>query len=271
VRGAAVPIGSGSSEKVRFDFASPATYAAALEGVRKVFLLLPADPRIAAWTQNFAQQAKKAGVERIVKLSAMGAERETTFAFARWHREADSCLQSSGVPHVILRPNGFMQNYLRFHAATIRTRGLFFLPTEQAKISHVDAEDVAAAAVAALLAERVPESAYTLTGPAALSNEETAWIFSVILGREIRYVPISPEQADEAMLSRGLPEAHVRAVAEMMADYRAGNASRVSDSVFALTGRPARSLAEFVQSARSEFGDSPSIKKAAEPSLAGGG
>jgi uncharacterized protein YbjT (DUF2867 family) len=113
---------------------------------------------------------------------------------------------------------------------------------------------VAAAAVAALLREPIPRSRYELTGPVALSGLEIAWILSAILGREIRFDPVSAEQAAAAMAERGVPAAQIRAVGEMMADYRAGHAGLVSPAFAELTGRPPRGFAEFAQNARAGFG-----------------
>jgi uncharacterized protein YbjT (DUF2867 family) len=236
------------------DFTRPLTFGPALQGVRRVFLVLPADPRLAGWTADFVAAAKRAGIERIVKLSALGAEREQPFSFARWHQQADRHLEGSAIPHVILRPNGFMQNLVGFHGKSIAARGRFSLPIGECKISYIDADDVAAAAVAALLREPIPRSRYELTGPVALSGLEIAWILSAILGREIRFDPVSAEQAAAAMAERGVPAAQIRAVGEMMADYRAGHAGLVSPAFAELTGRPPRGFAEFAQNARAGFG-----------------
>ena len=67
-------------ESVGVDFDDRDTVAAALMGVETVFLLSNmVDPE-----RKVVDEAKRAGVKRIVKLSVNGADKEA-FTFARWH------------------------------------------------------------------------------------------------------------------------------------------------------------------------------------------
>ncbi len=121
----------------------------ALAGVEAAFLLSPLDPSLPAWEAGFARAAKKAGVKRLVKLSALGADPVSSAAIARWHGEAESEIARAGVPFTILRPAAFYQNLLR-DAASIR-RGTLAAPMGAARVAMVDARDVGAAAAAALV------------------------------------------------------------------------------------------------------------------------
>src|SRR5206468_7484315 len=105
--------------------------------------------------------------------------------FARWHRDGDLALAASGVPSIVLRPNGFMQNVLCQQVGAIRERNCFFTSTPGARVSLIDAADVAAAAAAALTRDDVAPGPRDLTGPAAITPEEMAFVMSAILGRGI--------------------------------------------------------------------------------------
>jgi uncharacterized protein YbjT (DUF2867 family) len=56
--------------------------------------------------------AAGAGVRRVVKLSALGAEVGSPVAFWDWHGRTEDHLRASGVPAVVLRPAYFMTNLL---------------------------------------------------------------------------------------------------------------------------------------------------------------
>lgn len=145
---------------------------------------------------------KQSNVQHVVKLSAMGG-REATFP--RQHAESEDYILTSGVPYTFLRPNGFMQNMVNYNAATIQAQSAFYGSEGDGRISQIDIRDVAAVAVKALTEGGHVGKAYTLTGPEALTNNEVAQILSAELGRQIRFVNLSPEQLKQ------LPERFCRA------------------------------------------------------------
>ena len=69
---------------------------------------------------------KEAGVRHIVLNSALGAG-DYPKSFPSWHRKVEDKLNVSGLGYTILRPNGFMQNIVAFHAPSIRAQGAFYV------------------------------------------------------------------------------------------------------------------------------------------------
>ena len=55
--------------------------------------------------------AMRAGVRRVVKLSVLAADERSPVQLARWHRQAETEVASSGLGYTILRPPFFMQNF----------------------------------------------------------------------------------------------------------------------------------------------------------------
>ena len=82
----------------------------------------------------------------------MGADLEPGTTIGRLHRQEEKILEESGIPYTILRPNGFMQNFVRA-GLIIRSKNAFYLPPGDAKVSFVDVRDVAAVATELLLTE----------------------------------------------------------------------------------------------------------------------
>jgi uncharacterized protein YbjT (DUF2867 family) len=97
----------------RLDLDDSSTYQPALTGIHTLGLITPSHPDQVKREVSLIYAAKQAGVRRIIKLSAVGAEFVCPLsAFARWHADIEDVLRASDIPHVILRANLFMQNTL---------------------------------------------------------------------------------------------------------------------------------------------------------------
>ena len=234
------------------DVSRPETVAKALAGVEAAFLLSPLDPSLPAWETGFARAAKKAGVKRLVKLSALGADPRSHAAIARWHGEAEDEVARAGVPFTILRPAAFYQNFLG-SADAIR-RGTLSAPMGTARVAMVDARDVGAAAAAALLAAApFEDSTLTLTGPAPLTYAEAASVLSRVLGRPVAYADVAPDDAERGMLAAGMPAWMVDAFLGLAEQFRAGRADLATDGVPRATGRGPIPFERFVRDHAAAF------------------
>src|SRR5215210_2515675 len=151
-------------EIVPGDFGDAVSLRAALDGVDRVFLACSNQPRQAGYEMRVIDLAREAGVRRIVKLSARGAEIGSPVAFWDWHGRIEDHLRASGVPPVILRPTFSMVNLLDSAEAVGQT-GMMFLPAGGAKVAMIDPGDVASVAAVALTGEGHEGQTYTLTGP----------------------------------------------------------------------------------------------------------
>jgi uncharacterized protein YbjT (DUF2867 family) len=217
---------------VPLDLDRPETIPPALEGVSAVFLL----SNMVAHEVPLVRAAKAAGVQRIVKLSVWHAGKEA-YSFARWHRPVEQEIEASGLGWTFLRPNYFMQNTVNFMGATIRKESAFYLPAAQARLSQIDVRDIGAVAVKALVEEGHQGKAYELSGPESLTFAEEAAILSRVLGREIRYVDLPPEDYKKGAMSSGVPEGYADALLDLYRYQREGGASEVTPAVREVTGK----------------------------------
>ncbi|WP_246281635.1 NmrA family NAD(P)-binding protein [Fodinicola acaciae] len=234
---------------VTIDFARPDTLAPAVDGVESVFLLSVSGPTQADHEGNLVSAAARAGVRRIVKLSAWRAPEELT-PIGRFHHAAEQRVRDSGLAWTFLRPNFYMQNFTRQLAGAIRRTDAFALPASTAAISFVDTRDIAAVAARVLVEPRHEGRAYDITGPAALTYAEVADVFSATLGRRIEFHGQTDDEARAAMLARGTPADTLLAVYRA---YRDGGAEQVSTVVRDLTGRDPISFGQFVHDHRAVF------------------
>lgn len=242
-------------EVVPGDLDRPETFSAALAGgVETVFLLSPADARLAGRERAFVTAAREAGVRRIVKFSVLGAATDAPFSFGRWHGEAERAIVESGLEYTFLRPTVFMQNML-WSAASIKGDGTFALPLARARMGLVDTRDIAAVAARVLVADDGSHAgrAYPLTGPASIDYDEVAAAFSDVLERTIRYLPSTPEDRRRELLAQGMPESYVTAELDLSAALIDGAGDQVSPAVADITGQEARGMADFVRDHAAAF------------------
>jgi len=234
------------------DLADRASLGPAMKGVESLFLLSASVADQADLQLNAIEAAEMAGVGFIVKVSALGADPESPLSLGRAHAEVEEGLAASGVPHAILRPGSFMQNFL-LTAEMIRDQDQFYGSSGDGKIAMIDARDIAAVAVALLTAEERTGGIYTLTGPEALSNAEAAAVLSDVVGREIRYVNIPGDAFKAGLLEAGLEGWLADDLTILNELFAEGSEARVTDDVDRVTGRPARTFGQFVADCADAF------------------
>src|ERR1044072_2416753 len=99
-------------ETAEGDFDRPETLDAALAGVERALLLTPPSPKTFEFQRDFIEASKRAGVRRVVKFSAFGADADAPDGFGKWHGQAEGYLKQPGLAWTMLQPNFFMQNLL---------------------------------------------------------------------------------------------------------------------------------------------------------------
>lgn len=213
-----------------------------------MFLLGPAHHDEAAWYRHAINAAARAGVGHLVASSILGADPGSKARFIRHHGEADEYLRGSGVPWTILRPNMYMHNVSAIWPQSIGADGNYYAPAGDARISMIDARDIARVAAHVLTSDGHTGQAYDLTGPQALDTAEACGLLGEHLGHEIRYVDVDDETAKSAMLGAGIPHWMVDALIELYQDYRHsgldGYAAQIHNDVLQVTGQAPRTLSQ---------------------------
>ncbi len=171
----------------------------------------------------------------------LGVDEASPCRLIRTHARVEEVIKASELPYTFVRPNSFMQN-LRSYAGSIAAEDAFYVPAADARISHVDARDVAAVATRALTEDGHAGKAYEVTGPEALTCDEVAGLFSARLGRTIRYVSVPDEGARQGMVAAGLPEWYADGLVELYQLYRRQEGAVVTDAVERVTGQQPRTV-----------------------------
>jgi uncharacterized protein YbjT (DUF2867 family) len=235
------------------DFADKQSLRRALEGVDTVYLVCSPVHELVELESNMIDACREAGVKHIVLNSALGAG-DFSKSFPSWHRKVEDKLKGSGMGYTILRPNGFMQNLIAYFAASIRAQGAFYQSTGDAKISHLDLRDIAAAA-ARILRSPVQHAGkiYELNGPEALSYAEVAEKISKAMGRKVQYVDIPPDAQRKALSDMGMPDFMITALLELQEYYASGKASKVDGTLESLLDRAPTKMDDFLKESADQF------------------
>lgn len=246
---------------VEGDMARPETLGAALDGIDRALMISTSNEAMVDTQCTFIDTAQHEGVTHLVKYSGkespIGFD-SNNFRFARMHDEIEHYLENAGLEWTQLRPSQFMQVYFR-EVPTIMARDAFYLPMADVRLSPVDIADVAQVAYSILTNPEDHESArYDMTGPEALTGNEIAAHLSNALGRPIRYVPVTAEQARMDWLGVGMPPERADALGELFAERRRHPDSRIDLSTHEKFGITPTSFADFaVRNAAVFRGETP--------------
>ena len=236
----------GSDERaVHFDWARPATWAAALEGIEAAYLVAPTDVGDPAPLMTaFVGAATRSGVRRFVLLSASIVDAGGP-VMGVVHRH----LSESSLEWTVLRPTWFMENFTEAsHADTIRSERCIYSATGDGRVPFISADDIAWGAAVALTAASPRNDDYVLTGTQALSYDTVAEMISAALGEPVRHVHLTFDEQVQRLCDAGLELWHAQTLALTDLVVAEGAEDRITPGYTELTGRAARSFEDFVAS-----------------------
>jgi uncharacterized protein YbjT (DUF2867 family) len=200
----------------------PETLVEALKGVERVLLSSSAKERMVATQAAFIDAAKAAGVPHIVKLSGkeagVGFDLQD-FQGTREHLEIEQHLEKSGVAWTHLRPSQFMQLYLpggNYGVDPVKHE--LHIPNADTRLAPIDIEDIAKIAVAVMTGDGHEGKIYEMTGPEALSMQDVVERMTEATGVRHTYVEVPREEKLDEYRERGLPEAGVQILDELLAE-----------------------------------------------------
>jgi uncharacterized protein YbjT (DUF2867 family) len=233
-------------ELVQGDLELPESLTPALAGARGVFLL-------GGWSDmpGLARRIERAGVERVVLLtsrSVVGGRADNPVT--RMWLDAEAAVRATGLAWTLLRPSGYQSNALRW-LPQLQQGDVVRAPWPDVAIAAIDPADIAAAAAVALTEPGHAGEAYSLSGPEPLTPADQVATLAGVLGRPLRYEPLSDEEARVAMAA-DTPEPYIEAFFRF---YSAGefDDSPVLDTVERITGRPPRTFAKWARAHAAEL------------------
>ena len=231
-------------EVVHGDLGDPDTIKEALRGCDKAFLLMANARQQLDLEKGFADAARTAEVRHLVKMSANGANSNSTALLKRYHGDSEQYIRESGLPYTLVRPNYFMQNM--FHvAASIVEQDKYFMPMRDGQVGIIDVRDVARFILTVLTRPGHENKTYEITGPELVSFHDIAGQLSDVMGREIRYVDVPAEDFKESLVHWVPDDWYVETVSDMFKLTAQGRGALLNDVYTQVTGRAPTSLRQF--------------------------
>ncbi|CAD6529506.1 NmrA/HSCARG family protein [Paraburkholderia sabiae] len=228
---------------------------AALSSVRTLFLLNAVTPDEVTQALIALNLAREAGVERVVYLSVIHADKYTNVPHFTGKHTVERMIESLDIPATILRPAYFMQNE-RMVQQVIQEHGVYPMPIGSAGIAMVDARDIADIAVAELLRRdradtALPRVTLDLVGPDALTGASVAKIWGAALGREVAYGgdDLAAFEGQMATFGPGWLAYDMRLMMGGIQKFGMHGAEGSIDRLQTILGRPLRTYADFVSEA----------------------
>ncbi|GAA0976956.1 SDR family oxidoreductase [Nocardiopsis tropica] len=228
----------------RADLDDPQALKAAFQGADTLLLISGSEVgrRVPQHT-NAVEAAKEAGIGHIVYTSAPRAT-DTTLVLAPEHKATEEVLAASGVPATILRNGWYNENYGQ-QIDRARESGVVTGSVGGGRVASASRQDYAEAASAVLRAPEAHAGAvYELSGDTAWTHPELARDLGAVLGREVVYRDLTPEEHLAALTAAGLDEGTAGFVVALDANIRDGELDATSGELSRLIGRPTTPLAE---------------------------
>ena len=125
--------------------------------------------------ENVIAEARRAGVRRIVHLSAVGAAPDSPYPFLRSKGRGQRLIETSTIPFVVLRPSllfGPGDDFFPRVAFTLRFPIVPVPGDGRARFQPIHVEDVAACVLAALERAELVGRAYEIGGPDPVTYDE---------------------------------------------------------------------------------------------------
>jgi uncharacterized protein YbjT (DUF2867 family) len=229
------------SSASRFDWADPATWAPALAGTTGLYLIPPEEGPFDL--APFVAEVERSSVERVALLSARSPGQSGDDHLPR----VEAAVTGSDRPWTIVRPSWFAQNFTEGFFAPAIAEGTVALPVGDGREPFIDADDIAAVAVAALTEPGHEGRTYELSGPEPITFAEMAATIGAAAGREIAFVDVDPDAWAAEMRGHEVPEPTISVLAHLFAAIRAGDNDHVSPGVTEALGRPPTSVATWAE------------------------
>lgn len=239
-RGLPVRIGSRAAEPP-FDWEDRSTWAPVLKDVAAVYLTYYPDvsvPGAVDAVRAFVALAEQSGARKLVFLSGRGEEES---------QQAERVVQASSLAWTIVRASWFAQNFSENYLLDAVLGGEVVLPAGEVGEPFIDADDIAEVAALALAEEGHAGELYEVTGPRLLTFAEAVAEIAAAAGRELRYVPVSPEAYVAALEEQGVPADYVWLLNYLFTTVLDGRNASLADGVQRALGRPPRDFADYAR------------------------
>jgi uncharacterized protein YbjT (DUF2867 family) len=238
------------------DITRPPETSHVFNGVDRLFLAGAAPDTVI----DVVDRAIAGGVRCVVVLSSHGPEFEITLPPKQWHWLAiERAVEASPARWTHLRPSAVNASMLpegcpypgASWAELIRTRQTIRQPHGAAAIPHLDEDDLAAVAAAALFDASYASTIVEIAGP-PISARGRVEVISQAIRQKIQFEELRPNQARELWRQQGWREDTID-IALWAQAHVAAHPVEFDPSIERILGRPPHSFAQWVRNHATAF------------------
>jgi NAD(P)H dehydrogenase (quinone) len=234
------------------DFRDPALMRQALQGVRKALIIPTYDTNDVRLQQNLnaLEAARAAGVRHVVYPSFINAESQRVEHSRLVHFPTEQAIRASGLGFTILR-HALYADILVGDLQQTLASGVLRRAMGTARCAFVARSDLGVSAAQVLMREAPSGRTYSETMERTWSGAEIAALLSEVFARPVRYEAVAAADWPRFMNETwGVPMELAQSTLGTMAAIEAGEFDLVTQDYREITGRPARSMREFLESVR---------------------
>jgi len=234
------------------DFRQPDLMRRALEGVDKALFIPTYDSNDQRLQQNInaIESARAAGVKHVVYASFVNAESALVEHSRLVHFPTEQAIRKSGLGFTLLRHALYADIVVGDLRDTLQS-GLFQRPGATARCAYISREDLGVSAAQVMMREEPSGKVYTETMEQTYSGGEVAAVMSEVFGRPVRFRAVPAADWPRYMTENwGVPPELSRSTVGTMQAIEAGEFDVVSPDYRAITGRPARTMRQFLEAVR---------------------
>jgi NAD(P)H dehydrogenase (quinone) len=226
-------------------FDDEAVLTTAFDGVDVAFLALGSSPDQIRLEKAVIDGAVKAELPHLVKLSSIATSRDSALFVGRMHAEIQDHLVASGLSYTLLCPASFANN-LFYAARSVAVENSWSGAAPTGRVAYIDIRDLSEAAALVLRDPALHGKTYDLSGPDAYTFPQVAQLLSRILGHEVTYVPVSPDDRRSALLGNGVSAWFAELLLSLETSAEAGQIGTVTTTLTELLGHEPRTVEEFL-------------------------
>jgi NAD(P)H dehydrogenase (quinone) len=212
-----------------------------LIGHSHIVLISGSDPVRVAQHLSVIEAAKNAGAQHVYYTSGIRADEGA--AINADHKATEDALIASGIPYTILRNTWYIENYLQAMQGP-RYTGILSAAVGDAVVAAASRKDLAEALAIVVTSDGHDNATYSLSGDTDFTYTNIAEAMSIVLERDVSYVPVSAEELRTQLESAGLDGELAGFLVGLDETIAAGTFARVGDDLNRLIGRPTTGLVE---------------------------
>lgn len=226
------------------DFNEPDTLESAFQGIDRLLIISTADGDRVKQHTAAIHAAKAANVTLIAYTSVVNA-RESKLVLADDHAKTEAAILASGISHVFLRNNWYLENEKDTILASV-SGAPFLTPIGEGKVGWATRNDYAEAAANVLTLPQHDQEIYELSGPLR-THTELAQMVSQVSGQEIKVESMNVQTFGEFLASTGVPQEAIPFIKAIQSGISDGALAVESNDFERLLGRSLTPIEEGIR------------------------